>query len=321
MTKFNKTLLAAALALGASSAFANPTFLFGTSKINFDSLENHYRSDAACAATGGCLTHDAANDPSGWNRVDPTSVGATSIIPGDVFAGILSVYKINLSGWQPSAAEEFTGYFAQEVSAVDASVLTNAIIYFQNPTVDPFGVLGAGEMFRLYTDTSPDFTIGGTTFSGIANATDGTAGDALWGALGIGPEGYAYTRDDLTVSGNDSNFASKTYLAVDVVTTGPTYNLNTLKPVNDTSESQLGGATASGSLLCSPADLTNPLVLCNDIVGNADVKKNDFFATGDSPWYYEVNDPLYLHQIPEPGTIALLGMGLIGLAGLRRRAA
>ena len=122
MTTFKKTLLAAAVALSAGSAFAFPTFAAGLNSVNFISYENQYRASADCAG-GGCLTA-TANDPAGYQRVDPTSVGFSSISANDIFAGILRVTGVtSIAGLSlPSATSEMTGYFAQQVDCVDVGL-------------------------------------------------------------------------------------------------------------------------------------------------------------------------------------------------------
>ena len=192
MTIFKKTLLAAAVALGASSAFAYPTFAPGVNDIQFQSLENQYRTLANCGIFGGCLAADAANDPSAlYRRANPAIIGNLQV--GDIFAGV-----VHVTGTTPIPndffSKEFTGYFAQEVSSVDfTGGISAVVINFKTATIDPFGKLAAGEMFRFYTDTSPDFLESGgvTTFVDIARATNGGPGTSFWGSLGLGTEGYA----------------------------------------------------------------------------------------------------------------------------------
>lgn len=315
MSKFKKTLAAAAAVLATGSAFALPSFSFGTNNINFIAYENHYRSNASCAAVGGCLP--TANDPAGWQRVDPALTGPTAVLPGDQFLGVLRVTGTLPSGWTPGPTDEFTGYFVHQVTNVSIVAGTNVRVDL-GAGVDPFGILQAGEMFRLYTDNTADLIptlTSGTVANSIAKATDGT----FWGALGLtGADTYAYTLDNLSVAAADQNYVAKSELALDFVATGPSYNLKPLNKVNSLSESLLGGVTAGGGLVCGAADLANAAVTCSDLVGDADVKR---FGFANSPWYFEVNDPLYLNQIPEPTTLALAGLALLGVGALRRRAA
>lgn len=357
MTKFNKTLIAAALALGAGSAYAVPSFSPGANSIYFNSLENQYRSATACAALPGtCLSFDSNYDPAGgdWLRVVPNLTGPTSVMIGDVFAGVISVQ--NIAGSNPWSADingsnkdMFTGYLAQEVTAITTVLVDiSASIGFppgsvivpynnltlSNPSTDPFNILANGGMFRLYSDVGAaatyfDEQTGGTAQQVINLATDGT----YWGTLGLGgvDTGYAYSIDNPAVSGTDTNSKTENFTAVNVLDQGPAYSAGDLKLINDINESLVGGISASQ--ICTPLEVAQAGIICAEIVGTAEIEKNTYSQAlsgnyglpvvpgASSPFIFAGNDPLTLNRIPEPASLALVGLGLIGFAAMKRRRA
>ncbi|MEJ2646622.1 MAG: PEP-CTERM sorting domain-containing protein [Gammaproteobacteria bacterium] len=330
-TAFKKTLLAAAIALPAlpmSAVQAAPAFSPGLNFIQVQNAESLFRTDANCTPTT-CL--GVGTGPTGWQTVNPSVAG--NFQNGDVFAGILNVQNIQGNNGQTflaSPTNQFTGYFAQQIKQVltpdpypGAGILSHVVL--QSPTTDPFGRLGAGQMFQLYVQDGGGTTIyneSGTFASTIASATDGT----LWATLGAGStitpgtpvaDGYAYSHVDLTQT--ISNLASDSFAALNIVTTGAAFNLGNIKPINAQVENEVGGVgPAPNTGQCFPG-----LMTCTDFTGEVKITPNVFWTGqgtgGNSPWVFTSNDPFKVY-VPEPATVALMGMGLLGMAGVRRRA-
>jgi len=316
MRTFTKLAIAGTMALLGSSAQALPSFAQGSNDIFFNSLENQYRTVAACAVVDNCLPASPGNDPAGWLRVDPTTAGDIQV--GDVFVGIMRVQNIDPL-WDSAVGNRFNGYLAQEVDSIDISGFPTAVINWKNPTVDPFGVLGAGEMFRLYTGV---YNFTGSTAGTAGGMVSALTAEMFWGSLGLDgtKNTYAYSTDNFSVPGTSTK--TEFFAGLDLVLKGPSYNVpGVLKLVNDLNEGDHG--VINPSFLCSAADLADPAISCSQVVGTAEIEfnKNSMVAgIGDSPWIYAGNDPLSIF-VPEPDSIALLGLGLIGIALRRRRAA
>jgi len=316
MRNFNKSVIAGSLALLAGAAQALPQFAANSSNdIYFNSLENQYRTAANCAAFGGCLAFDPANDPAGWQRADPSIAGNTMV--GDVLASIVRTQNIDPL-WNSAPGDRFNGYLAQEITAVNLAGFPNVVLTLNNPTVDPFGVLKPGESLRMYAGAY-NFTsaTAGTTFGMIAGVT----GDPFWGSFGLDgtKNTYSYNNDNGALPGTSTK--DEFFTAWNLVTKGGVYNAGNLLLVNDLNESDHG--TINPSFLCSGADVANPAISCSQIVGTAEIEFNKNSAVGGvglSPWIYSANDPLSIF-VPEPDSLALLGLGLTGLAFRRRRSA
>lgn len=169
--------------------------------------------------------------------------------------------------------------------------ISEAPVFFGSGGTPPIGVNFSGGWVNFYADSSPDFVTSPIT-SMLSSSTDGNAWMNLLGAsTGVACTGGPCTLQSFITAGTLAAIGSGAgngFLNVDTAGTGAA---NSYFDTN--SEGPLGADFALGSSFNS-ASATGAMFAS----GSFDLRGN---------------------SIPEPGTLALFGLGLLGFAGMSRR--
>lgn len=235
------------------------------------------------------------------NRI-PVEGDNDLILPGDIFYGIARIDAIDWAStpvspdWIPTLNTQYLqGYFFTQVKEINPVSAEQIEIIFETPTVsDPWGVisdaeLAQGVVLKWFESSTPLlFTDEATS---VASATDGS----LWMSLSI-EDGYWWSLALPNAAGlTPGQFIGTSY-----------YGLNAVD-----------GSASSGLI-----QINDPLEELFDLDVNFYGQAKIFASDPNNPtgriWEFYSSDPAVV-ATPEPGTLLILGSGLLGLAASRRR--
>ncbi len=172
----------------------------------------------------------------------------------------------------------------------------------------------------LTTPLTGSFSYDGVGFSGGGEVIMGSSsgqfaspsGDTTNYLLAGGPPSYAGS-ETLTISGQSSDYFGVYWGSMD------TYNTLTFLEGNTVVATITGAQVAAGG----NADGNQSLLGTNNYVNIFDLPSYDAVVLSSTSPNFEVDNIAFgkVPTVPEPGTLALLGAGLIGLGFIRRRRA
>jgi len=235
------------------------------------------------------------------NRI-PVEGDNDLILPGDIFYGIARIDAIDWAStpvspdWIPTLNSQYLqGYFFTQVASVTPVNDDQVTIIFETPTVsDPYGVisdaeLAQGVVLKWFESNTPlMFT---DEAASVASATDGS----LWLSLSI-EDGYWWSLALPSAAG----------LGANTLVADSFYGLNAVD------------GSASSGLIQINDPIEDLFDLDVNFYGQAKVFTSDPNNPTGAFWEFYSSDPAVV-ATPEPGTLLILGSGLLGLAASRRR--
>jgi len=232
---------------------------------------------------------------------------------GDELVGIGKVTSIedglaNETWSDGDNGRELTIYFEKFIA--ETISITTSIDSNGNSTTD--AIIGfSGGVIKIFSDAVEDFSFAGAQAAGIASATGGSLFLELAGSPigGVGPSGNPIT---LLSSSRCAGVGCNPLLTS---ISGGLTGLGNLDVVGGSAaayfDTNVFGCDASAGAPC-PDDADKTFSSSGQLNPLAPANGWAFRGTG------EVQD---FAVIPEPGTLALLGAGLVGIAARRRKAA
>jgi hypothetical protein len=275
---------------------------------------------------------------------DPVVPGSRTLQEGDILFGLINVQNVDAEGsthWFSSATDQITGVIAQRVEVYNDTpndpydaAQTNfphLILGPVNPaagftlngpdgtSVDLSTLVSGNEIISLWRDTGMGTTVfesNGTFAQDTDIATDGS----LWMTLGydfgadgdagtIDDTGYLYSHPNIDPLDPLVNFSGEFWGGLDLIVNNTGLDFDT---INDPNELEMGGPFLPGNPFFGDAPLFNAMHLSGEL------EINPNWVDGFSPWVVRSNDPAHLAPVPEPATISILGLGLLGM-GLYRK--
>lgn len=219
-----------------------------------------------------------------------------NVVNGTVFAGVLKIKEIyNAAGTQTYESDSTTGYvsglFMAQVVTIAPGLYTLAAF---DPTLNPsvwdevpdvfetvFGANTSKEVVKLfYTATNP-----GITADENGSYLSTIAGGTLWSTFGITGDSSEYMYTQIT---------GDPFTNPDDIFGYFNFNLSGIQ------QGMASWGGWEGTEMIASIGLTR-------------------IVTSDGNWQVDLGDRGIIYATPEPATMVIMGAGLLGLFGLRRR--
>jgi len=276
----------------------------------------------ACAAGTSSAQMSFEDDDIDFVLRNGSIVTSGPLLVGDVFVSIFEIPVFTINGQNAlPAGSELTGVAASQITSIVGTTVTfgattAGLDFFLAMGTDPDptvigGGAGGGATIAMWMDSSPDLEVNRTVnvASNCTNLTD-CLDRATDGSL-FQVDGFAGDPDErwiatATAAGLDIGLmhAAGSAVPVAIVDIAQTTLFNATGPISF--QNVLTQAACANTVGCVAGPVGSATITGGSGLVNGAVAHSDF-------------DFDKLQAVPEPGVLALLGIGLFGLASIRRR--